>query len=473
MTIGIKNPSSIPGPYSIPLFGIYANFIHFLSDPPGYMNYLHKTYGEIATLTQSRTKYVFVFTPKYNEIVLNNNSLFYSHSIDDLPIRIPRESSLSRLFSGLHQMNGVKHSQQRRLMMPAFHSHRITVYHNHIVALTEQKLSEWQGYKHLDILRETRELALSIAIKTRVGLDPLQEGKILGDLLERWIRTVFSISTTLLPFDIPGFPYRQLLQLSDRLEQEIQIIIQQKREMGVDRGDVLSMLLKAQDLDGTQITDNELIGQTATLFVAGHDITARVLTWTLFLLSQHPLTMADLVDELESKLQGSAPTIEQLGDLPLLERVIKESMRLLPPVMWWSRISQAPFSLGPYALPQGTTVIVSQFVTHRLPEIYQEPHKFLPERWRTIHPSVYEYIPFSAGPRVCMGAASAMMEMKLVLSMILQRYRLTLLPKARIDRWGLMLSAPKQGLPMRVAQQDRSFTKSEVYGNIRKIVDLE
>ncbi|BAY91339.1 MULTISPECIES: cytochrome P450 [unclassified Tolypothrix] len=464
--------SLIPGPSPLPVLGGYGNLLPFMRDPIAQMHSLHQRYGEIVGLAAGTPQIVFVFSPEYNQLVLGNTSLFYARDAKSLPIKVPENSPLSRLFAGLHQMNGVKHEQQRRLIMPAFHPQRIASYRDDIVVLVEQTLSNWQIGRSLNLCDELRQLMLKIAIKTRLGLDPAQEGAEIGYLLESWMNLVFSIPALLLPFNIPGLPYYRLLVTSERLEREIQAIIHHKRTSQTDQGDALSMLMQAHDENGTQLTDDELIGQTAALFVAGHDITTRVLTWTLFLLSQHPGVMADLLDELAGKLHGHAPTVEQLSQLQLLEWVIKESMRLLPPVLWWSRISTAPCQLGLYAIPQGAAIIVSHYITHRLPDVYPQPNKFLPQRWQNINPGPYEYIPFSAGPRMCPGTASAMLEMKLVLSMLLQRYHLTLPAKTRIDRSGLMLSAPKQGLPMIVELQRRQFRKNEVCGNILSLVDL-
>jgi cytochrome P450 len=220
------------------------------------------------------------------------------------------------------------------------------------------------------------------------------------------------------------------------------------------------------------LTDDEVIGQTNVLFLAGHETTANGLTWTLFLLDQHPEVMADVLDELTGELCGEAPSVEQLGKLPLLERVINESLRLLPPITWASRAATASFNLGPYSMPAGTTVIVSHYMTHRLPELYSDPDKFLPDRWLTINPGTYEYIPFSAGPRMCVGAHFAMMEMKTVLAILLQRYRLATLPGAKIDRKITFTMKPKNGLPMIVNEQDRCFTCMPVLGDVREMVEL-
>jgi cytochrome P450 len=317
-----------------------------------------------------------------------------------------------------------------------------------------------------------RQLTLNIAVKTLIGLAPSEGGGYLGRMLQRWQGFLFSTLTVLAPVNLPGLPYHRLLALSEKLVAEIQQIIERKRARGVDEGDVLSLLLRAYAEDGSRLTDEELIGQTLTLFIAGHETTASALTWTLFLLSQHPRVLADLLDELVGKLGGQTPAMEQLNDLPLLESVIKESMRLLPPFIWQLRLSQAPCEIGPYSLPQGTMVIVSSIITHHRADLYPQPHQFRPERWLTIDPTPYEYFPFSAGPRMCLGATFAMLEMKIVLSTILQQCRLSLLAQAQIDRTGLVFSAPRGGLSMQINPLDCPFVNSEVRGNIRTLVDL-
>jgi cytochrome P450 len=370
-------------------------------------------------------------------------------------------------------MNGPRHKQQRRLMMPAFHKQRIEAYRDDIVAMAEQHLAAWQFGQQLQMLAEMRQLTLNIAVKTLIGLDPNQGGGYLSRQLERWQQLLFSTLTILLPVNLPGLPYHALLKGAEALVAEIQQIIARKRASGIDDGDVLSMLLRAHDEeDGSCLSDEELIGQTITLFIAGHETTASALTWTLFLLAQHPQVLDALLAELDGKLAGRPLAMDQINDLPLLEGVIKESMRLLPPFIWQMRFSQAPCELGPYALPQGAAVIVSSIVTHHRPDLYPQPDKFWPERWLSINPSAYEYFPFSAGPRMCLGATFAMLELKIVLAIILQRYRLSLPPQITLDRTGLIFSVPKGGLPMQVNPPDRHFVKSEVRGNIRTLVDL-
>jgi cytochrome P450 len=470
--VALAPPSPpIPGPPPVPLLGWRANLIPALRDPVVVLRELYWRYGPIVSLPRGATRFLFAFSPEFNRQILSNTDLFYNGDVDSTPIRLPKDSASARLASGLTTMNGAKHRQQRRLMMPAFHRKRVESYHDEMVALTEARLARWRPGQTRDIQREMKLLTLSIALRTLLGLDPEQAGEALRRRVERWMALSFSAAALAAPLDIPGLPFHQVLRLSEQLEQDFGAIIARKRAAG-GGNDVLTMLIEAHDEDGSRMADQELIAQTMTLFVAGHETTANALTWTLFLLTQHPRVAADLLDELDGALRGAAPRVDQIAGLPLLDRVLKESLRLLPPAQVLLRVTQAPCRMGPYDVPAGTSVFFSPPITHRIPEIYPQPERFLPERWERIDPSIYEYLPFGAGPRMCIGAAFATTEMKLVLPMILQRFRLDLPPGARVDRAGAALAAPRGGLPMRLHAQDRRFTKTPAQGSIRDIVDL-
>ena len=461
--------TAVPGPRA-PLLGWRGQAIRFLRDPVAFMQALYREHGRVAASAAGRPLWMFGFGAPYNQLVLSDAARF--HSVPIAPLGTPPGSALARLTYNLLSMNGDIHRQQRRLALPAFHRRRVEGYRDEMVAIAERELAGWQPGQRRDIARAMQRLTLSIASWTLFGVDATADADSVGALIQRWMQLVESGAVFLLPKDLPATPMRRLLRASDELETRIRGLIAQKRANLAARGDVLSMLIQARDDDGTAMTDSELIGQTAMLFVAGHETSSNALTWTLFLLSQHPGVLADRQDELRGVLHGAAPAVEQLGRLPLLERVVKESLRLLPPAPFQMRYSAAAVQFGPYSVPAGATITLSSYITHRLPEIYPEPLRFLPERWERIDPSVYEYMPFGAGSHMCLGSTFALMEIKIVLAMILQRFRLELLPGARVDRRVTITMGPRHGMPMALLPADAAPRPGTVRGNIREMVDL-
>jgi cytochrome P450 len=258
------------------------------------------------------------------------------------------------------------------------------------------------------------------------------------------------------------------------LEGELRRIVVERRAHPSDRRGILSILLDTRDEQGSAMTDEELVGQINFLFDASFETTSNSLTWTLFLLSQHPEVAADVHDEITGLLRGQPPTHDQLDQLPLVERVIKESLRLFAPPVYAYRVCSRAVTFGPYDLPKGATVAFSHYMTHHSPELFPEPERFLPKRWETIKPSLYEYLPFGAGAHACLGASFALMTMKTVLAMLIPRFRLSVVPDTRIDRKVLVTLAPKHGMPILVQAQDQQFPKSQtpVRGNIHEMVQL-
>jgi len=325
----------------------------------------------------------------------------------------------------------------------------------------------------VDLYQEMDLFTIFMSMKIFVGMEPDEEGQRFADRFERVLQLLFSPSVFLLPYNLPGFPYRRLIVQGGLLEKELKDLINRRRAKGLGGFDTLSMFLQAHDEDGTKMTDNEIVGETVAVFRGGSKTSSSALTWIVFFLVQHPEIHAELVDELRGTLRGAAPNMEQLNTLPLLEGVVKEGMRLIPPVVWGVRYSVEDFDLGNYHFERGSSVIYSSHVTHRMPEIYNEPFKFNPYRWETIKPSAYEYFPFNAGPRRCLGAEFAMMELKITLAILLQRFRFTLIPNQRIDRVGLTGSIPKYGVRVRLGKMDEPFSKVPVRGNVHKLVNLD
>jgi cytochrome P450 len=488
--IAYTSSLNVPGPASLPILGPFIHTFRFAKDSVGYTQKLFQSYGSVVSLGRGggTNLYsplpncpgtVFVYGPEMVRQVATQHEIYYKHPLSGKLYRQRNRSArtepLKHFLVGLFGVNSEQHRQHRQLMMPAFHKQRIESYRDDMVAITQSALDGVPVDQPCDIADVMRLLTLRVATKTLFGSDIGESGSSIGKLLYQAASMTGTSASALLPFDIPGLPHHRFLNLIAQLDDEMRAIIARKREAGTDDGDVLSMLIQARDAEsGNALSEDELLGHVSVIFAAGHETSANALTWTLFLLSQHPEIAADVLDELQSVLQGEAPTLEQLQQLPLLERVIKESMRVLSPVPWNARVTSQPTELGGYALPAGTEVFVSIYQTHHMSELYPEPEVFNPQRWETIEPSVYEYNPFSTGPRLCIGAGFAMMEIKIVLAMLLQRYRLQFLPQVNIDRSGVAVMKPKYGMPMMIHPQDRQFTEGVggVQGQVREMVKL-
>ena len=463
-----QDASQIPGPPPARLLGSQGNFIKFLRDPVGYMRALYNNYGDVAALVKGSHGMIFAFGPQFNQQILSNPATFYCTS---LMMPGPQNSAQRRLSDGVFSMNNEVALSRRRLLMPAFHKRCISEYRDTMVDLTQTTLDRWSVGKPIDIFEEMRKLTLQISGRLLFGLEQDSPIATVANMIDLWMKRSTSVPVRLLRYDWPGTPYRRMLLLAERLEREILAIADQKRRQSDRANDVLSLLLQAHDESGL-VSDSELVGQTNLVLLASYETTTTALTWTLFLLAQHPQIAQNLYDELKSILRGDPPTIEQIGKLTLLDAVIKESLRILPPVIYNTRTAVKPFALGPHLLNTGATVGFSHYITHHLSELFPDPEKFMPERWSSCDPSPYEYLPFGAGSRTCIGAAFAVMLTKIVVATILQRFSLTVIADSLIDRKGLITLAPKFGMPMLLQSTPGQFARSRVRGSIHEMVDL-
>lgn len=465
--------SKLPGLKPRPFMGGQMNLLRFFSNPIKILQTIYHQHGLIGAITAGDPSFVCAFGPTYNQQFLPDAKNFY-HAVE-VPFKLPPDSAAEHFNHNLTVMNGDLHRQQRRLMMPAFHKNMVDAYRDDMVAVIDSYLTDWPTAGQLNIAAEAVNITLSVMMRCLFGVEVKEDAAQLGQMSKDFLGYIISPKVMFFPFNLPGTAYRGFLEVAEGLETRLLEIIQQRRSESEPGRDILSTLIHANAEDGSKLSDIELIGQAGLLFTAGHETTAFSLAWTLFLLTQHPQVYADLTDELTAKLNGEAPTVEQLADLPLLDSVVKESMRLLPATPFlFIRRGLSDFQLGPYHMPQDSKVILSSLITHRLPDLYPNPLRFQPERWFNFKPSIFEYVPFGAGPRMCLGAGFASLELRLAVAMIVQRFRLTLHENTRVSHQmhGITMG-PKYGLPMDVFTQDRNFTRTQsVLGDIHGLVDL-
>lgn len=467
------DPVPIRGPRALPFIGGQINALRVLADPIGRLSDLHARYGEIVCAADRNPALVCAFGPERNREVLHNNTVFDNN--DDFFLEHPKGSALEVLSHALPFQTGETHKRHRRLILPAFTKAAIEGYAHDIVAVTNAVLDTWPVGQTADVQDLVRDLVRHVAIKCLFGLDFRFGDGGLNRSAEEVVALLTSPLTVAIPYEYPGSPFSRLLRKSEELVEHVRATLAEKRKSPALGRDMLSLLIRAHDEQGDALTDDELIGETNGLFFAGYDTQAKTLGWTLFLLAQKPAIANALLDEIEGVLRGGQPSVDTVPRMPYLDVVLKESMRLLPAVpMLFFRTCVTEAQLGPYTLPPRANVVLSTWVTHRDPSLYSEPTRFSPRRWEKLQRTAYEYMPFGAGPRMCIGAQFATLALRLMLPLIHQRFRFTMAHGARVSALvrGNILGS-KYGLPMLIAPQDRRFTpRDNLQGDLLKLIDL-
>jgi cytochrome P450 len=359
------------------------------------------------------------------------------------------------LGNGLLLSDGDFWLRQRRLAQPAFHRDRISAYSTTMVAHTQTLMDRWADGAVRDIHADLMHVTLAITAKTLFNYNVTDEvvtgvGRVLAVALTEWNKRSFRWPfADRLPLPA-NFRFRKAVAWLDQL---VYGLIAERRASGDDPGDLLSMLLTAIDDEGHGMTDHQLRDEVMNILLAGHETTANTLAWACHLLSVHPEVETKLLAEIDQVLAGRPPTLQDLPNLPYLDMVLTESIRFYPAVWSYSRQPLDDYELRGYRIPKGSTLIISPYVMHRDPRYFPEPERFHPERWADglmKRIPTYAYIPFSGGPRVCIGKQFALMEGALVLATILQQYRLGAVPGRVVEPIPEITLRPKGGLPMKL-----------------------
>ena len=350
--------------------------------------------------------------------------------------------------------------RQRRLVQPAFHRQRVAAYGEVMTAYAARRLADWKEGDVLDVHDEMMSLTQAIVAKTLFDADVSDEAHEVGTashiLMEDFGARLGSL-LQLLPNWLPTPANLRARRAITRLDQVVYRMIAARRQSSEDRGDLLSILLHAQDADdGTRMSDRQVRDEVMTLFMAGHETTAVALSWTWYLLAQHPDVDGRLAEELRTVLGSRAPTAVDLPRLSYTEMVVTETMRLYPPAYAMGRMAAVPTEVAGHPVAAGVVVILPTWVVQRDPRWFDEPEAFRPERWqdeRARRQPRYTYFPFGGGPRQCIGNGFAMMEACLLLAAIAQRFRLTLVPDQRVTPTPYVTLRPEPGIRMLLARR--------------------
>jgi cytochrome P450 len=434
-------------------------FLEIARNPLALMIAMARDYGDIAHYKIGpQHLYFFNHPDLIRDILVTHQKIF--HKSRGL------ERAKRLLGNGLLTSEGEFHLRQRRLAQPAFHRQRIVGYSTTMVDFALRTADSWQGGEVRDIHSEMMRLALGVVAKTLFDADVDSEASEIGKAMT----TAFeSFNYAMLPFTeyldhLPIPPVRRFNAARDRLDATIYRLIADRRASGEDRGDLLSMLLLAQDTegDGGGMTDLQLRDEALTIFLAGHETTANALTWTWYLLSQNPQAEARFHAEVDS-FQGRRLTFDDVPNLSYTRMVLAESMRLYPPAWAIGRRSIEDFTIRDYNISKGSVLLMSQYVTHRDERFFPDPERFDPERWtpeaQAQRPK-FSYYPFGGGVRVCIGEQFAWTEGILLLATLAQRWKLELMPDQVVEIHPLITLRPKYGMRMRLI--DRGVRSSSM-----------
>lgn len=435
-----------PGPRALPVFG---NLLDFGHNQLAFVQHMHDTYGEMATIHMGKRPFVLLYKPEYVRYLLTENQRNFKtlQSGGDLP---------EVLGEGLLTIEGEEHRQQRRLVQPAFHKKRVENYADDMVRYTLEMVETWRANQEIDIAHAMQTLTLRIVAKSLFNIELASQVTALGQNFTRMIENRRGVLARILNIylDAPFTRYGKRMRARRNIDTLIYTLIKERRAEGRDTGDVLSMLLTAQDGEAG-LTDVQVRDNVMTLMAAGHETTANALTWTFYQLAQNLGVCEKLLAELQHVLAGRVPTIADIPNLPYTEWVISESMRLYPPVWMMGRRAIEDFEMGGYHFPAGTLFGTSQWVLHRMPELWGDADIFRPERWDPVEAKKlpqWAYFPFGGGSRICIGMPFAQLEAKLLLTTILQHYTPQLAPGFQVELQPLITLRPKHGLNVILAQ---------------------
>jgi cytochrome P450 len=429
-----------PGP---PPNLIRALFGAMQQNPLDYFTEMARKYGDVSGMRIGNFRSFFVNHPDLIEDVLVNNARKYHKG------RILQANKY--LFGeGLLTSEGDFWLRQRRLSQPAFHRSRISAYAATMAEYTEQLIATWRNGEERDIHQEMMKLALRIVGKTLFDADVTKDAKEVGETLDLLLRIAANFGRTILvPLWVPT-PRNIRAKLGiKRLEKVIYRIIAQRRASGGDTGDLLSLLLAAQDDDGSHMDDRQLRDETITLFLAGHETTANTLSWTWWLLAQNPEVEKRFHEELDGILGGRVPVLEDLPKLAFLNHLLTESLRLYPTAWGMARLAVEAHEIAGYPVYAGNGVAFAQWVVHRDARWFDAPLEFRPERWENGLAKQlprFAYFPFGGGPRQCIGNTFALMEASIVLATIAQKYRFRLVPGHQVVPLASITLRPRDGI---------------------------
>ena len=446
-----------PGPRGAPFLG---NALQFRRDPLGFLTRAARDHGDLVRLTAGRQEMVFINHPALLESVLATNARKFTRSKSKPPTRLDHFLAGGEDVYRVINFPGDEDFwvRERHRFNPSLKRSALARYGPAMVRMAERHASTWRDGEVREVHREMLRITLDIVLNALYGVDFPADREHILDTCETIVRDITHRATH--PFQAPPIvPTRENRNLRRAVDAGRKLVERIIREHPDDHagGDLIDTLRRAGERDGSLLEKPEWRYQIVALLIAGHETTAVALTWTWYLLAQHPSVAQRLYAEVDAVLGGRAPGKDDVAALTWCDAVFKEALRLYPPVPIIPRMAFTELTLGDYRVAPGTVILICPWVTHRDERFFAAAERFQPQRWlEGPEPQRYSYLPFSGGPRTCIGQSFATAEAILALARIAQQYRLELAAgeAPRPAPWvGLR---PHNGMPMRVAARART-----------------
>lgn len=461
----------------MPIVGWRGNVLKYFGNPVPYLRDLRSRFGNVAALVEGGNETViyrpvpggarqtvFGFGAEVNREVLTQPDVFGGGDF-----RAPEDAPW--INGSMSSVNGERRVQQKAILSPAFVRDHLKNYYLEMAEEVDRMLDGWAGRKQINLIDEAYILAARIASRCFYGQEPDNIENNLAVTIRDFAGVLLNPMSSI-KLKIPGTPYWQLARLAPQIRQFLGRELDRKEKQGYSGTDVLSMMMRAQFDANVRLTETEVLGNAVGLFLAGHDVPANGLIFWVSLLATHPEAASRVMEEVDRELGQEQITYDQVFRLPELGRAFQESLRILSPAFLIFRQAIVDTTLGDCEIPLGTEVLLSPFMTNTDPATFENPHSYQPERWNRIKPSTYEYMPFGVGPKRCLGASFAEIQLKLAITKIFQRYRLTPSQGSRMDFKYTIAVQPQGRLLFDVHPQDRRFSdgKRGIAGDFSRFV---
>lgn len=413
-----------PGPRGLPVVG-YLPFV--MRDPLRFYQKMSLEYGDVSYCRLGPASLYFINQPDLIEQLLLGE---HQHCVKDAIAR----DLIPLLGAGLLTNEGASWRKQRKLASPPLQPKRVAAYADVMVDLSQRTFAFFAPGETRDFGADMMRLTLDIVGRTLLGANTQADTERIAQVLESaqsFLEGRLYSLMRLIPASVPTPAVQRFRRARQELDAIVYKIIDQCREHGTGEDHLLARLLAARTEDGEAMSRAQLRDEVVTMMLAGHETTALVLTYAVYLLGSNPDQAARLRDEVDRVIGKRTARMTDLPNLPFLDAVVREALRIYPPAYTFGREVIAPFELGGYLMPKGATVIVSPFALHRNPRFFPQPERFSPERWLNAQNASlprFAYFPFGGGPRVCIGNHFATMEAALVLATLVQQVELSVAP---------------------------------------------